>query len=347
MAASFWYESSSDTRISFSEARWDPLGRATELPLPRRLVTTTGPSPAAAPPLGDVVPCVVQAAGVPVSALAAAVPRPRVVVVALHGGAATSAYYDHPGHPRLSLLRTGTALGFTVLALDRPGYGSSAGHTRGMERPERRVEVAYAAVEALLAGRSRGAGVFLVAHSIGCELAVRMAADERGADLLGVELAGTGTQHNPPALRLMEEWRRNAARRPTGRRMRDLIWYPADAYPPDVYGGARIGSPAPAYEGDVVRTWTEDFPRLAARVRVPLRFTLGAHEQVWRSGPTALADIGSLFTASPRVVVDEQAGAGHNTSIGRTATAYHLKVLSFVEECALAARPQRTEGGTR
>ncbi|MER5183393.1 alpha/beta fold hydrolase [Streptomyces sp. NPDC002896] len=302
-------------------------------------MTTTEPSTAATPPFDDVVPHVVQAAGVPVSALVAAAPRPRAVVVALHGGAATSAYYDHPGHPRLSLLRTGAALGFTVLALDRPGYGSSAGHTHGMGRPERRVEVAYAAVEAMLAGRSRGAGVFLVAHSIGCELALRMAVDERGADLLGVELAGTGTQHNPPAHRLMEEWRRGGTRRrPDGRGMRDLIWHPADAYPADVYGGARIGSPAPAYEGDVVRTWTEDFPRLAARVRVPLRFTLGEHEQVWRSGPAALAGTGSLFTASPRVVVDEQAGAGHNTSIGRAAMAYHLKILSFVEECALATR---------
>ncbi|MGW1028952.1 alpha/beta hydrolase [Streptomyces sp. NPDC002577] len=310
-------------------------------------MTPIRPSTAVTALVDDVVAHVVQAAGVPVSALVAAVPRPRAVVVALHGGAAFSAYYDHPGHPHLSLLRTGAALGFTVLALDRPGYGSSAGHAHEMGGPERRVEIAYAAVEALLAGRSRGAGVFLVAHSIGCELAVRMAADKRGADLLGVELAGTGTQHKPRALRLMQEWRGDATRpRPPGR-MRDLIWHPVDAYPPDVYGGARIGSPAPAYEGDVVRTWTEDFPRLAARVRVPLRFTLGEHEQVWRSGPAALAGIGSLFTASPRVVVDEQVGAGYNTSIGWTAASYHLKVLSFVEECALAAPARRREAGAQ
>jgi hypothetical protein len=66
-----------------------------------------------------------------------------------------------------------------------------------------------------------------------------------------------------------------------------------------------------------------------------VHYSLGEHERVWRSGPAALADIASLFTASPRVVVDEQVDGGHNLSIGLTAMAYHLKILSFVEECVL------------
>ena len=56
------------------------------------------------------------------------------------------------------------------------------------------MELIYGAVDALLAGSSRGAGVLLLAHSAGCELAVRMAAAERGTELLGLELADTG--HN-------------------------------------------------------------------------------------------------------------------------------------------------------
>jgi hypothetical protein len=50
----------------------------------------------------------------------------------------------------------------------------------------------------------------------------------------------------------------------------------------------------------------------------------------------ALADLASLFTASPRVVAVEQADATHNLSVGWTAPSYHLKVLSFAEECAIA-----------
>ncbi|MET9972824.1 alpha/beta fold hydrolase, partial [Streptomyces sp. NPDC006356] len=130
--------------------------------------------------------------GIPASALLAEVPTPRAVIVALHGGATTSAYFDHPGHPRLSLLRTAALAGYTVLALDRPGYGSSAGHEDLLRTPEQRTDFAHEAVTALLDGRERGSGTFLWAHSAGCELALRMASDPRGAHVLGLELAGTG-----------------------------------------------------------------------------------------------------------------------------------------------------------
>lgn len=67
-------------------------------------------------------PRVVMVDGVPMSGLLAeAAGQPRAVVVALHGGASTAAYFDCPGHPRLSLLRLGARLGFTMIALDRPG----------------------------------------------------------------------------------------------------------------------------------------------------------------------------------------------------------------------------------
>lgn len=58
-------------------------------------------------------PRVVMVDGVPMSGLVAeADGQPRAVVVALHGGASTAAYFDCPGHPRLSLLRLGARLGF-------------------------------------------------------------------------------------------------------------------------------------------------------------------------------------------------------------------------------------------
>ena len=281
-----------------------------------------------------VVSRVVDVDGIPMSALLAEAPRPRAVLVALHGGATTSVYFDCPGRPDLSLLHIGPALGFTVLALDRPGYGSSAGHAEQVAPAERRVELAYAAVDRLLAGRPRGAGVFLMAHSIGSELALRMATGERGADLLGLELAGTGRHHHDVAVQILNGWRASPAepRRTAG--LQSLIWRPAHLYPGEIVGGAAIGSRGPGYEVTVVDGWApRDFPRLAAEVRVPVHFSLGEHELVWRSGPAALADIAAMFTGAPRVAVCEQAYAGHNLSLGVTARAYHLKVLSFVEEC--------------
>lgn len=296
---------------------------------------TTPPGPSAR---------VVDVDGIPMSALVAEAPRPRAVIVALHGGAATRAYFDAPNRPRLSLLRTGAALGFTVIALDRPGYGSSARHADGMASAARRVDLAYAAVGLLLEGRPRGAGVFLLGHSMGCALAVRMAADERGTGLLGLEIAGIGRQYQPrAAAALASRMLRGADHAGTGPAMVDMIWGPGHLYPPDAASG--IYSPGPGYESDDVRGWPRDFPALAARVRIPVRYSLGDHERVWRSGPAALADIAALFTASPRIVAEEQAGSGHNVSLGLSAMAYHLKVLSFAEECVLARENATSRDG--
>ena len=117
----------------------------------------------------SVRPRVVIVDGVPMSALVAEPEHadPKAVIVAIHGGGTTAIYFDCPGHPALSLLRAGAAAGFTVVALDRPGYGSSAPYPEAMTRPEQRVDLAYGAVDRVIGQRPRGAGVFVLGHSGG------------------------------------------------------------------------------------------------------------------------------------------------------------------------------------
>ncbi|MBH0777982.1 alpha/beta hydrolase [Nocardia bovistercoris] len=278
-----------------------------------------------------VVARTVEVDGVTMSALCAEVPDPRAVLVAVHGGATSARYFDLPGRPSLSLLRTGARLGFSVYALDRPGYGESAPWEARFESPAQRVDITYRAIDALLASDARGAGVFLAAHSAGCDLAAYMAADDRGAELIGLELAGTGVHKHPEAARIIEEMR--YTRRTGG--IKDLLWYPEYAYPPEVYGGRGLTGGSPGYESAVVRDWPTDFPTLAARVRIPTRFSYAEFERVWRCDAESLAEIQGFFTAAPRFVLHQQAGSGHNVSVGFGAAAYHLGLLSFVEECVL------------
>jgi pimeloyl-ACP methyl ester carboxylesterase len=290
---------------------------------------------------------VVEAHGIPMSALVSEVAMPRAVILALHGGAVTSAYFDQRTQPRQSLLRTGAALGFTVIALDRPGYGASAPYADRMSTASSRLDLTCAAIEAFLAVRSRGAGVFVLAHSIGCALAVQLAADERGRDLLGLEIAGIGLRPHAAADTFLGPLTRGepiavpgaaGAAGPAGAargNLRDLLWLPPHLYPAGAAAALALSSP-PGYEGDEVRRWVGSFPGLAARVRVPVHYTLGDHERVWSTGPAALAEVAALFTASPRVTAVEQQDAAHNLSLGLSAMAYHLKVLSFAEECVLA-----------
>ena len=273
--------------------------------------------------------------GVPMSGLVAEAAEPRAVVIAFHGGASTAAYFDCPGHPRLSLLRTAPELGFTVVALGRPGYGASAPYPDSMQRPGQRVALAYGAVDRMLGSNPRGAGVFVLAHSAGCELAVRMTADERAeqSEVLGLELAGTGLQYADSANEILKT--ATATQRPVG--LRELLWQPAHLYPPEVLSGITNSSTGALYEATMVKDWPrQDFPALAAQVRVPVQFSFAEHERVWKSDPEALAEIAAMFTAAPRFVVNEQVGAGHNLSLSVSAAAYHLRVLSFVEDCVVA-----------
>lgn len=291
----------------------------------------------ATPPMAGVRREVVDVRGVPVSALVLAVPEPRAVVVALHGGGSNAAYFHDALWPRMSLLEVGAALGFTVVSLDRPGYGASSGHGAAFATADQRVELVYAALDLLCPVGSWGAGYFVVAHSLGCALAMRMAATERGSGLLGIELSGTGVRLSERAVELTAEWAAIEMRPgalPSA--LREIIWGPPELYPPG--GGASSrppSSPPPPSDALDWAGWSAKFPVLAGAVPVPVRYVVGDHERWWRPAREDLEDVASRFTASPRVIVDAQFRGGHNLSRGRSSTAYHLKVMAFVEECIL------------
>ena len=280
-------------------------------------------------------PRVVVVDGIPMSGLLTQAANPRATIVAIHGGATTSLYFDCPGIPALSLLRTGAEHGFTVLALDRPGFGSSALYADEFTSTPKRIDAVYGAIDKVIGERDRGAGVFVLAHSAGCELALRMAADHRGSALLGVEISGTGVRQQEAAAATLKS--ASLDNIPTG--LRQLLWEPAHLYPDGVDRSVRIrGGPAGVrYEASVVNNWARDLPELAAQIEIPVRVSLGAHERVWEAGPGALAEVAALFTAAPRVSTYEQTDGGHNLSLGHTAVEYHASVMKFVDECVSAA----------
>lgn len=282
-------------------------------------------------------PRVVIADGVPMSGVIAEADEPKAVIVAIHGGGTTAAYFDCPGHPELSLLRLGAALGYTVIAIDRPGHGSSAPYPEAVHTPEQRVGLAYGAVERILGERSRGAGLFLLGHSGGCELATRMAADD--PTLLGLELGGTGRRYHDVAKEIMKA--AAVKERPPG--TRELLWEPMRLYPPDILRGVTNSSTSPPYERDVAVNWPHRyFPELAPAVRVPVRFTIGEHDRVYRGDDHNLAEIAQMFSRAPRFTSSRFPEAGHNLSLGLNAADYHRTVFAFVDECAAADGASRS-----
>ena len=70
-----------------------------------------------------------------------------------------------------------------------------------------------------------------------------MAVDERAADVLGVELSGTGLRYGAEAKAVISQ--ATATSRPAG--LRDLLWQPTDLYPPEVLTGG-LSAPGAPYE---------------------------------------------------------------------------------------------------
>ncbi|MGW3497777.1 alpha/beta hydrolase [Streptomyces sp. NPDC001020] len=265
-------------------------------------------------------------AGVPLSGLLAEPVRvpPRATVVALHGGGMTAGYFDGQAHPDLSLLTLGARQGFTVLALDRPGYGSSAAFLPEGQTLTEQAAMVNAAIADFAKRFATGAGVLLLGHSYGGKLALRLAADALPLSLLGLDVSGCGHRFAAD---------RSALGKAEGIRQRHLNWGPLRLYPPGVFwAGSSVVATMPRREAEDAANWPGVCGTLLPRVRVPVRLTFAEHEAWWRHSDEDVADLVGLLTAAPRVVAERLPDAGHNISLGWAARTYHLRALTFFAE---------------
>ncbi|MEU9168973.1 alpha/beta fold hydrolase [Streptomyces sp. NPDC048420] len=292
--------------------------------------TLPTPDRATHPLSAGVCPIVLQAGALTLSALVArpATP-PRATVVALHGGGMSAGYFDGQAHPDLSLLVLGARLGYTVVAVDRPGYGLSAADLpRGQALSEQATTLRTALVHL---GRryDTGAGVFLLGHSFGGMLALTYAASDEASpsrlELLGLDVSGVGRDYITPP---------DAVADPLGQRTTQRHWGPLRCYPPDTFREAKVMvAPLPERERAEAARWPQRFTATTGRVRVPARMTFAEHERWWRHGDEDIAGLPAQFTAAPSFEVGRQPGSGHNVSLGWTARTYHLRAFAFFDEC--------------
>src|SRR5260370_6589521 len=120
----------------------------------------------------------------------------RGVVIALHGSGYLSRYWDYPADPAASLLRQGRALGYRVIAVDRPGYGRSCAADADTACLESQARI-LAELIAQVRRESRPAPVFLVGHSLGSLLAVRLPAREAAANVPGLGVTAPPRRPRP------------------------------------------------------------------------------------------------------------------------------------------------------
>lgn len=241
----------------------------------------------------------------------------RGTIYALHGGGMSSAYWDCPFDPALSLVRMAVANGFRVAYPDRPGHKENEARWPGGVDAAVEAELHAATINECFPD----APVFIVGQSAGSMITVRTAALGAIPNLAGIDYSGVG-------LRLDLSYPFDG---PTIER----YWGPMRLYPPEVFtdAGRLVTAPLTQIDGANALTWWKVFPTVAPEVTVPVRVTMADTEVWWGVIPETLATLSAGFTASPRVETNVEFHAAHNLSVGLAARSYHLGVLSFFDRC--------------
>ncbi|WP_230592144.1 alpha/beta hydrolase [Rhodococcoides fascians] len=257
------------------------------------------------------------------------------MLVALHGGGLHAGYFHGQAHPDLSLLQLGHHLGYSVAALDRPGYGSSGGSPEHATTLGAQSEILTAVLHRWGQSGDVGGGIVLVGHSFGSMVAMQIAATmtDNAIPLRGLAISGVGVNFAKivNAQLAADDSTNLPETMPRGRLMHwgDERWYPDGTFD----RGVRPHFAIPATEPAEARNWPHVVATVAQKVAVPVHLTFAEHEPNWISGPEGLKDFERLFTGAPFVDSTLQRTAGHNLSLGWAARSYHLKVVAFADDC--------------
>ncbi|MBA2679692.1 MAG: alpha/beta fold hydrolase [Ktedonobacteraceae bacterium] len=258
---------------------------------------------------------------------------PRALLVAVHGGTYTSKYFDTPSS---SLLEFCASSGYSILALDRPGYGVATSVPVDQLSFEGQIPVLRQALEVIWHDYGQqSAGMFLIGHSIGGMISLLLATEKPHERLIGMNMTGAGALYNEQTKAAFASLVSDA---PTV--MMDIaikvraMYGPAWSYPEEQaqYDPER-DVPTAAIELAEAQTWGARLPQVAAKVRVPVQFMVPEYDHIWRGELEALSHVAEMFSAAPFVDVGIQRMAGHSVELHTLARAFYMKILSFVEEC--------------
>lgn len=257
------------------------------------------------------------------------------LVVAIHGGTYTSAYFDVPG---ASLMDRAAANGIPIVAPDRPGYVGSPlllpgeGTVRGQ---------AQALTKALKDGWQRyGAGtcgIVLIGHSIGGAIAATMAGEPDGLPIIGLALSGV-CMNTPPEHKPLWESLPDVP----------IVEMPAEAKAQFMFGpegsfdasmpalsAAVAGAGAPKAElVDIVSTWSANAPATLGRIRIPVHYRQAEVDRLWICGQGEVDSFARALANATRVDAAMMRNTGHCMDLHHVGPSLQLQQLAFALQCA-------------
>lgn len=258
------------------------------------------------------------------------------LVIAIHGGSYSSAYFDVPGY---SLLLAGDRSDVPVIALDRPSYGLSTPLAPEDSTIARNAEVLVQAVAGIWETRKTShAGVFLIGHSIGAATAVTMAARKPSWPLIGIAISGVGLSVAPGD---DVRW----AALPAGlvtlpAEIKDFVMFgPPGTYGADMPAASHVANTTcPRAELiDITTTWPRVVREVTAEVEVPVHYRQAEFDRLWVASREQVDAFAKAFSKSPRVDSRLFADAGHCIDFHSPAAVFHEEQLTFALDCAARA----------
>lgn len=257
----------------------------------------------------------------------------KALIIALHGGTYSSSYFHLEDQPDLSLLKLGSEIGYSVLSIDRPGYGiaEELNSSFDYQIPIIRNAINQAISEYELSSDK----VFLVGHSIGAMIAMLLAKDSINGTLLGLDLSGAGFEfyeESKTALSHLIE----AGPLLMDKQSKDEIFYgPSWTRSEEVLNEdvATFLTSAKEVEIKDAIDWENRIYLEGPQIKVPIQFTLGEYDNLWKNSSEIMEKTQEIFSVAPFVQTHVQRFAGHCNHLHHVGRAYNLRTLAFVDEC--------------
>lgn len=255
------------------------------------------------------------------------------LLVAIHGGTYSSAYFDLPGR---SFLQRASANGIAALAIDRPGYGTSP-----MLASER-MNIAGQAdflVDALgdvwERSESSGSGVVLVGHSIGAAIAATVASLAPSWPLIGLAISGVGLTTNPGDHEMWQSLPDLPMVDMPAAIKDEVMFGPPGSFADDMPAASHVANaPVPKAELlSITGEWHSVASDVLGRIEVPVHYRQAQHDRLWVVDQSEIDGFAAALSRSPLVDARMMPGVGHCIDFHLSGAAFQLQQLGFALEC--------------
>ncbi|KAL2784639.1 Alpha/Beta hydrolase protein [Aspergillus keveii] len=272
------------------------------------------------------------------------------LVVCIPGGSYGAEYFDVSGAQ--SVLNLSKSLKIPVIAIDRPGYGSSTlapndetAPTYAQAQGRFLNSTVFPALWQEFGHVAKASAVVLLSHSIGAMMATIAAGSYTGREgypLAGLITSGIGSElvegPRQGMLHLLSEPAELMHFEATPKDAIMLQLPHMNLAPVDMCDYTdRLNRPVPRAElQDINTTWLDYWKGYSTSVTVPVFHGLGEFDGLWTCSPTTLDVYKSAFAYSPKVTSEMIPMAPHCMEMSFQSHAWYMKCFAFAVECTVS-----------